>query len=258
MKRLVELEKGPIRADLAAARSALIGALLETAADAGGSPGWAIALSELADGDRHAAAILAPSFATSPPIPPPESSPDIVLHDLLTARQTLLAAFAVAGSGTDPSTSSLDGSVVRLLQSRAAADRQVALDLQSSPVQLSNRALDVLRIEALRAARKELLTTVALIPEEERPTQVVTTGETLRERLVLLEAEDRDVLARLQMIEERVEQDSERWDETWKRLHRTRQGLLRALEGPRSDITTATVIACINRDRELAAQLRTV
>jgi len=89
----------------------------------------------------------------------------------------------------------------------------------------------------LRAARKELLTVVALVPAHRRPTQAVTQSSTLQILLGRLSEQERELLAALR-AEQAATQSEQRdagtaphasWQETWSTFHTVHHTLLRAV-----------------------------
>jgi len=130
----------------------------------------------------------------------------------------------------------------------------------------------------LRAARKELLTVVALVPAHRRPTQPVTESSTLQDRLGRLSEQEQELLAQLrigQTVTPPEQQKSDvppraSWKETWSTLHTVHNRVLRAAAGVtdsqlastcgRSDQPTDTVyqrfLQSGEQDQRLAAELR--
>lgn len=123
----------------------------------------------------------------------------------------------------------------------------------------------VLQVAALRAARKELLTTIALIPEDARPQYGLADGQTLRGHLMLLAAGDRELLA-APGSDDRTSMsplsDESAWSTVWRDLHAARQHLLTAIETSQSkapdisEVIQEHLRRRVEVDRSLAAWLR--
>ncbi len=130
----------------------------------------------------------------------------------------------------------------------------------------------------LRAARKELLTVVALVPAHRRATQPLTQSSTLQEWLGRLSEQEQELLAELRTgpVATQPEwrsagtapQDS--WEDTWSTFHTVHNTVLRAVANTteaqlavpcrQSEQPTDTiyqhVLAVGERDQRLAAELR--
>jgi uncharacterized damage-inducible protein DinB len=144
---------------------------------------------------------------------------------------------------------------------------------------------------ALRAARKELLTAEALVPMEERETRPIRGDWTLKDVLAYVADQERLCLDGVrpmaapettdtasQLLQkawshENVEALSSRsWEDVWRDLHATHQELLRLLDSlsqedverlspspsGSQDTVYSWIWACVERDREHAAELRAV
>lgn len=130
----------------------------------------------------------------------------------------------------------------------------------------------------LRAARKELLTVVALTPAHRRPIQPVTPSSTLHEQLGHLSDQEQEVLAELRSGQAATGPDQRSadtptlasWQDTWSRLHTVHHSLLGAVANTtdaqlastrgQSQQPTDTIyrrlLAVGERDQQLAAELR--
>lgn len=130
----------------------------------------------------------------------------------------------------------------------------------------------------LRAARKELLTVVALVPAHRRATQPVTQSSTLHSQLGHVSEQEQEMLAELRtgqaasVLDQRSTGTAPQasWQDTWSRLHTVHHSLLRAVSKTtdaqlasardRSTQTTDSLyrrlLAVGERDQQLAAELR--
>ncbi|MDQ2741396.1 MAG: type II toxin-antitoxin system HicB family antitoxin [Chloroflexota bacterium] len=130
----------------------------------------------------------------------------------------------------------------------------------------------------LRAARKELLSVVALVPARRRPTQPVTQSSTLQELLGRLSEQEQALLDELrtgQALTEPRQRDAgtapqASWQDTWYAFHTVHHSVLRAVanasdaqlasrcgrSGQPIDTLYRRLLAVGERDQRLAAELR--
>jgi hypothetical protein len=121
-----------------------------------------------------------------------------------------------------------------------------------------------LLLAALRAARKELLTTIALIPDDERPRYSLPDDSSLQSHLSGLASHDRDLLGETPIGPEAGDTVSpaDQWRTIWRDLHATRHRLLTLLEASVDEDLRAPmglyedICRLVETDRALATRLR--
>lgn len=117
---------------------------------------------------------------------------------------------------------------------------------------------------ALRAARKDLLTTIARIPDDERPGYRLRGGSNLLSHLVGLASHDRELLRHndfAAVAGSSISRPTE-WHTAWRDLHATRHRLLTLLAALSDEDLRAPagryvdICRLVDTDRALAARLR--
>jgi hypothetical protein len=277
-------ERRELRARLAATRSQLLWELLRldaqalTRAQLANGPTPADLLSRLAAEDNAATETVLRHLGWTRSIPPGhrgsggEQIFEGVLAASLGARAAFLDALALVPDA-DLDRSATTEPPRALAEQRARADEAAAQALREWP-ERQNPAIGPgsLLVAALRAARKELLTVVALIRERERRSWAVHDGRTLLALMVDLARHDhvlrRDLLGAPGPRPPALAESSElSWAGAWRELHDTRQALLVTLEaashqklteiGPGGAATLyEAVVGAVRRDRETAQTLR--
>lgn len=268
--------RASIRADLARKRSRLLRELigldrttLERVPIIEGLTVKTILL-RVAEGDRRAAerteARIAGRDGEQPLV---KDARDVALDDavreLLAARAAMLSAFAATPSAQliRPEADA----IVDMVVDRGAQDALWHGHIVAWRDSISSCAgigPKCILIAGVRAARKELLTAVALMPEGERPRLV--------RLLARLSANEAETLAHLRQVIPQAKADStradagdEEWASVWRRLHATHQNLLKLLDGTPEAALAASIggvtayrrlVDSLDRDREAAVEVR--
>jgi hypothetical protein len=300
-------EKAILRAGLAASRAELLWQLL-------GIPAGTLSaepvletltvtdlLGRIADGDSLVANRIENLLAgNAPSSAPSENLVDPVpihavgrplpeaLDALLQARSTFLSALARIADAE--ATGAVNGSIRALCEGRIGHDAGCAVMIAAWPLRTRTsrmRGPAAILIAAMRAARKELLTGVALVPPEERASSLMRANQTLLDilaRLTDLEAVTlKTVLSRESSGSDSSSETGRKstnpaiasvqprlsWQSVWTTLHTTHQALLRALAALderelNQDLTVgatrttiySVICDCMARDRDQAAAIR--
>lgn len=266
-----------LRARLAETQAALLTPLLGLSAVQLASPSLPDGqsplgiLQEQANADAEATAVLQ-VFLGDEVTPAGESETKIaggvsgVIARFLAARRLLLDTMArisdndldrPIGNGATPA---------EIMGRRYVDSARRAAEVASSASQrvAPNFGPHILILAALRAARKELLTTIALISEDERPEYGLPDGASLRSHLAVVASRDRELLRDSDHHPDdgiAISRAAE-WHTVWRELHAIRHRLLETLEPLTSeDLYAATdryadICRLVDADRALASSLR--
>lgn len=192
---------------------------------------------------------------------------DEALTAATTARKSFLDTLAYVPDDVLDRTFPLpwsDRSVAHWTEWRAQRDREHAAQVatwrdQKHPY--STPGPRTILNAALRAARKELLTAVALIPAEERSGFDIE-GETLEDAL-RLRANDEEAILTILARECAGRPPDESWNQVWHSVHRIHDQLLREVDmvdGKRLSADGGSLYRCLaisgKHDRALAERLR--
>jgi hypothetical protein len=246
-----------MRAALAAARSALLRQLVGLGAAVlhdqklwpGTTPVTALARIARRDDDlARTLETLLGRVAHPAPIPIHRVTIDETVPALLAARSRLLSAAAGMVVGDNGNAWSQLASCFQICRDN---DRRWARRLEwwneEQHIRFENGPQVVL-LASLKAARKELLTTLALLPPPERPRW--------QGALISLAAGEEAVLKR----QHGDVDPASSWADAWRRFHDTHQALVTYVDGGRLDELDVEVYAAvtraIDRDREVAFALR--
>jgi hypothetical protein len=174
-------------------------------------------------------------------------TPAEALSAFLAARARLLSALAGLQTGSEP----IGAGVLVVLDGAHARDRWWGTKLEwwseEQHIPFEQGPAPIL-IAAVRAARKELLTTLALLPPNDR--------QRLQPELMTLAREEERILR----PESGPVHAGTAWEDTWRSFHDTHHALVRRLEATESSVTDLeayrAITRAIDRDRSLAFAVR--
>lgn len=263
-----------LRAHLAEAQAALLTALLGVDTAELTSP-WLPgnrtpldALTEQLDADHRVTAALERVLTQ-------DATPDVevaafgaieTINRFLAARRLLLDTLARVPDEDLNCSVDGDATVIECMERRYVEEMGQAVEIArcEGRVAVPGIAPPILQLAALRAGRKALLTTIALIPEPDRPSHALVDGSSLLERIAQLARRDRDFMAASGLPPHPGPPPSSApvWHMAWHDLHATRQRLLTDLTAIldtdlfRSTAVNERIFTLIEHDRVLAAELR--
>lgn len=263
-----------LRAHLAEAQAALLTALLGMDAAALTSPSLPgnrtplDALIEQLDADHRVTAAL--ERVLSQDATPAEEVAAFgaieIINRFLAARRLLLDTLARVPDEDLNCPIDGDATVIEWMERRYVEEMDQAVEIArcEGRAVVPGIAPPILQLAALRAGRKALLTTIALIPEPDRPSHALVDGSGLLERIAQLARCDRDFMAvsGLQPFPGPPPSRTPVWRMAWHDLHATRQRLLTDLTALldtdlfRSTALNERIFTLIEHDRVLAAELR--
>lgn len=272
--------KPEARARLSGSRAALLAALLGLGEGAHSDAARAMLL-QLARADERAAGalhdLLRPA-RTSPGVSAvsrehqPLSLPETltILHD---SRAGLLSVLSrVSGDPSSQEAGGMEPFVINEIEAAIDREEKATATITAQPANTGASPVCLL-VLALRAARMELLTEIAMIPDGERADAIILRGERLAGALTRIADRTRELVpagtaVRADRARREVAGDS--WSSTWRHLHDSHADLLRALAkrqrstGQRElalepedfDHDSHAVRVLVEADRALAGKLR--
>ena len=270
-----------IRSRLAASRSELLWQLVGKATEDLESPAPLAALRRAEAQDRTILPPRSEDGARRESAAPPEptnGSISATLEGCIRARREMLDRLAAIDDVRLQADAQLRNRLDEVVESEMSLARELK-DWRDTQPPHAIGPKDV-TVAILRAARKELLTAIALIPAEQREMFPARYGSPLLEGLIRTAEADADAIASLGR-DGRPAALTGSWNEVWRRLHRDHEELLRLVASPEGEgsiwnqrlpsrdvvgsgrggydpaqRTYATVIRVAMTDRDLAGHVR--